>query len=313
MYSVTTPPVRDITVVYTTGWCRSGTTVLGNILNEVEGWVHVGELHFLWSNGVLGTGTNELCGCGQRLRECSVWSSVLAAHESATGMPLERIGRDVERWQERAFRTRHTFGLLRPEPAALCPGAETAGYLDSLARTYHAIAAATGASVVVDSSKYASEAALLGRMPGVRPAIVHMVRDPRGVAASWAKPKGYMPARGPADSTLHWIGFNLAAEAVNARYRDRSLTLRYEDFMAEPQASVERVLRLGGGGANPVAGDTVTLGSNHTVTGNPDRFATGTVRLRRDDRWRTRLPRRDAALVAAIGGAMMLSYGYMNR
>lgn len=305
--------MREISVVYTTGWCRSGTTILGNILNEVDGWLHVGELHFLWRNGVLGTGTNELCGCGERLRECGVWGSVLREHESATGRSLERIGQDVERWQQSAFRTRHTFGLLRRDPPALRPGADTAGYLDALARTYHAAAAATGASVLVDSSKYASEAALLGRMLGVRPAIVHMVRDPRGVALSWAQPKGYMPSMGPAASTLHWIGFNLAAEAVNARYRDRSLTLRYEDFMAEPQASVERVLRLGGGGANPVDGDTVTLGANHTVTGNPDRFASGAVRLRRDDRWRARLPRRDAATVCAIGGAMMLSYGYMDR
>lgn len=295
--------VRDITVLYTTGWCRSGTTILGNILNEVDGWVHVGELHFLWHNGVLGTGTNEQCGCGQRLRDCPLWSSVLAAHEAATGRPLEAIGRDVVRWQDAAFRTRHTFGLLRRDPPS--------GYVESLARTYHAIAEASGASVVVDTSKYASEAALLGRMPGIRPAIVHMVRDPRGVAASWAKPKGYMPSRGPADSTLHWIGFNLAAEAVNARYRDRSLTLRYEDFMASPQASVERVLALGGGGANPVDGDTVTLGVNHTVTGNPDRFATGAVRLQRDDRWRGQLPGAAAATVNALGGPMMVSYGYI--
>ena len=34
----------SLTVLYITGWCRSGSTVLGNVLAEVPGVVHVGEL-----------------------------------------------------------------------------------------------------------------------------------------------------------------------------------------------------------------------------------------------------------------------------
>ena len=39
-----------LTVLCVTGWCRNGSTIIGNVLNEVPGFFHVGELHFLWKN-----------------------------------------------------------------------------------------------------------------------------------------------------------------------------------------------------------------------------------------------------------------------
>ena len=42
-----TPPLEVLCI---TGWCRNGSTILGNILNEAPGFFHVGELHFLWKN-----------------------------------------------------------------------------------------------------------------------------------------------------------------------------------------------------------------------------------------------------------------------
>ena len=35
-------------VLYILGWGRSGSTVLGNILGEVDGFFCAGELHYLW-------------------------------------------------------------------------------------------------------------------------------------------------------------------------------------------------------------------------------------------------------------------------
>ena len=39
----------------------------GNVLNEVPGFFHVGELHFLWKNAA-GRGANNRCGCGRPVR-----------------------------------------------------------------------------------------------------------------------------------------------------------------------------------------------------------------------------------------------------
>ncbi|HEX2051226.1 MAG TPA: sulfotransferase [Actinomycetota bacterium] len=295
-----------VTVLYFMGWTRSGTTILGNVLNEIDGFVHVGELHFLWLNGVLGTGTNRMCGCGDELTRCSLWSAVLDAGRSGGGS-LEDHARRVHELQQRRFRTRHTWRLLRG-----AGDAATAAYVELMTATYRAIGDTTGARVIVDTSKYASEAAVLARA-GVRPALVHMVRDPRAVAHSWARAKAYIPSRGTLDSTLLWDGFNLAAEAVRKRHPDATVTIRYEDFVAAPRATVDRLLELVGepASSNPMLDDrTVRLGPNHTVTGNPDRFETGVVELRPDERWRSGMPRprRVAATVAAA--PWLRRYGY---
>jgi hypothetical protein len=79
-----------VAVLYVTGWCRSGSTVLGNVLAKMPGVFHDGELRFLWQ---------------------------------------------------------------------------------------------TDAQLIVDSSNYASDAALLQHLDGIEPAYVHLVRDPRGSVA----------------------------------------------------------------------------------------------------------------------------------
>ncbi|MDN3356278.1 sulfotransferase [Actinomadura sp. DC4] len=296
----------SVTVLYITGWCRSGSTVLGNVLAEVPGVVHVGELRFLWLNGVLGKGSNGQCGCGLALTDCALWAKVLESVRPA-GRTLAEHAADVVSWQDHC-RTRHTWNVLQRPPAG--------GWADTLALTYQAIADQTGAEVIVDSSKFASDAALLTHLPGVRPAYVHLIRDPRAVAWSWLQPKRYTGRRGAANSTWHWTGFNLAAEAVGRARRDASLTLRYEDLTRSPRAAVAAVLELvgRGGAANPVSEQgTVELGGNHTVTGNPNRFQRGVTAITEDLRWPARLGSRDRAVTTAMALPLLRRYGYARR
>lgn len=295
----------SLTVLYITGWCRSGSTVLGNVLAEVPGVVHVGELRFLWLNGVCGRGSNDQCGCGLALTECTLWAKVLEDVRPSE-RTLAEHARDVVSWQA-ACRTRHTWSVLRRPPANPWPA--------TLAATYRAIAAQTGARVIVDSSKFASDAALLPHL-GLTPAYVHLIRDPRAVAWSWLQPKRYTGRRGALDSTWHWTGFNLAAEAVGRSRKGASLTMRYEDLTRSPRAAVGAVLDLIGVGAadNPVAADgTVELGGNHTVTGNPNRFERGRIAIAEDLRWPAGLPARDRTLTTALALPLMRRYGYARR
>lgn len=308
-----------VTVLYFMGWCRTGTTVLGNVLNEIDGVFHAGELHFLWRNGVLDSGTNRRCGCGAELSRCAVWSRVLGAG-AERGEDVAAHAARVEAWQQARFRTRHTHRLLRTLRAGDPPGTRrdpaVRGYLRTLGAAYRAIAEATGARVVVDTSKFASEAAALACVEGVVPVLVHQVRDPRATAFSWDRPKEYIPRRGKVNSTWYWIGFDLAADAVRRRHPERSLLVRYEDFVLDPAATVARILPLIGlpASANPVAADrSVPLGPNHTVTGNPDRFVTGRIVLREDARWRTEMPRSHRALVTAMTLPFLSRYGYTAR
>jgi hypothetical protein len=292
-----------LTVLHITGWCRSGSTVLGNVLAEVPGVFHAGELRYLWCNGVLGAGSNRRCGCGADLVGCPLWSEVLAA-----GRPPDRSltahAADVVRWQARC-RTRHTGRVLRRPPAN--------GWPATLAATYRAVAARTGATVIVDSSKYAADAALLTHLTGIRPAFLHLVRDPRGVAHSWQRPKDYTGRRGPASSTLYWLAFNRAAERLARAHPAASRRLRYEDLTSDPRASVATVLDLLDlpAGANPVTPDgSVQLGANHTVTGNPNRFHRGPTTLTEDRRWHAAITRPTLLTTTLLATPQLTRYGY---
>lgn len=299
-----------VTVLYFMGWCRSGTTLLGNILNEIPSTVHVGELCYLWGNGVLREGTNAACGCGQDLLTCQVWRRVLAASCPAGVRPRSHA-LAVTRWQSARFRTRHTPWRLRSTD---CARSDTAinGYVDALSATYRAVAAVTTAKVVVDTSKYPAHAAVLDRLGSVDPYFVHMVRDPRATAHSWSTPKAYIPRMGPLRGTGNWLAFNVASEMVARRWRSRTLSVRYESFARRPRATVQRILDLLGLDAeNPVHDDgTVRLGGNHTVTGNPDRFAHGLIAVREDARWRQEMRRRHRVIVTTAAAPMLDRYGY---
>jgi hypothetical protein len=301
---------EPLTVLCITGWCRNGSTIIGNVLNEIPGFFHVGELHFLWKNSA-GRGENTRCGCGAELTRCPIWSTILPLTRPPGLSPTEHADLVVRR-QVGWVRTRHTWRVLRRGTS----GSQIREHAALMARTYHAVAELTGARVVVDTTKIPGEAALLPHLSGIRPYYVHLVRDPRAVAHSWSRPKQYvhdMPAR---TSTAYWHGFNLASRAITRRYPDRSLFLRYEQFMADPVATVDELLRLCGADptANPVRGRTVELHPNHTVTGNPDRFVIGPTEIRdRDDSWRTGLSASSRVAAVALSWPLFGRYGYRYR
>src|SRR5262249_31178566 len=158
---------------------------IGNLLNEVPGFFHVGELHFLWKNAY-GNGSNTRCGCDLDLLACPIWSKVLAA-ELPTGEDPGAHARQVRRRQWASVRTPHTSRVLRRGLASEMRREHAA----TMARTYRAIAEITGATVIIDSTKIPGEAALLPSVEGVDPLYLHLVRDPRAVAHSWSRQKDY--------------------------------------------------------------------------------------------------------------------------
>jgi sulfotransferase family protein len=304
---MTAPRIKVLSI---TGWCRNGSTIIGNLLNEVDGFCHVGELHFLWKNAY-GNGSNTRCGCGRDLVRCPIWSKVLAAELPAGATP-ERHAEAVRRRQQDGLRTRHTWRVLRDGTGAAARREHAA----TMARTYRAIAEVTGARVIVDSTKIPGEAALLPSVEGIDPLYLHLVRDPRAVAHSWSKQKDYVHAMTPARSAAYWLGFNLASRAIVQRHPGRSIVLRYEDFIQEPAAAIRSLIELCGGdpAENPVRGRVAELGENHTVTGNPDRFRTGATEIRAfDGAWRAELSTSAKLATLALTWPLLGRYGYALR
>jgi hypothetical protein len=294
-------------VLCITGWCRNGSTIIGNILNEIPDFFHVGELHFLWKNSA-GRGANSSCGCGRPLTECSIWPQILDLGRPA-GVSIEAYADTVIRRQLACVRTRHTWRVLNKG----LHSPEIREHAALMTRTYHAIAERMDARVIVDTTKIPGEAALLPRLDGVEPYFVHLVRDPRAVAQSWSQEKDYCYVMSSSKSTAYWHGFNSASQAIVRRHPERSLFLRYEDFIADPPGTIDTLLRLCGvdTAANPMQGRMIELHTNHTVTGNPDRFHTGATTVRdRDDSWQAGLSLSAKLAAVTLSWPQFRRYGY---
>ena len=304
-----------IKVLYITGWGRSGTTLLDNILGQVDGFFSVGELRYIWDRNLI---DNMLCGCGRPFNECPVWTQVL--HRAFGGIDQIDV-HEMIRLRDRA-RTRHLPLMLLPWEKRLVEHRLTE-YRAVLSQLYCAIHSVTKSRVIVDSSKFPSYGYVLAGMPMVDLYIVHLVRDPRGVAYSWLKRKPqpdrgqdlYMERFDPFKSSMIWNTWNLTAEAFWNRTRQRYMKLRYEDFVWRPQEAMNRILNLVQEEADDLPFvDTrkVRLGINHTVSGNPNRLNVGTVEIRPDEEWRSRMKLSDKAIVTALTWPLLIKYKYFT-
>jgi hypothetical protein len=293
---------------------------MDTILGSIDGWFSAGELRFLWERGIL---EGRRCGCGVPVVACPVWSSVLADEHGGAGAIGDLHARDVVDWQHRTLRVRHTLRTLRTDPARLDADDPLRRYADVLARLYTSIGRMTGASVIVDSSKHPSDAALLRHLPGIDAYWIHIVRDPRAVVFSWKRrkpdPDGQeeMPRWSIAHTALNWDVVNGATDLLARTVgSSRLLRVRYEDFMRSPRPTVDAVISMLGRSTDPTPftdEHTAALSPNHTVSGNPNRFRSGPTALRVDDEWARAQPRSDRLATTVLTAPMLLRYGYPLR
>ncbi len=169
-----------VKVLYIAGFGRSGSTVLGNILGEIEGFFHGGELNFIWEHNLI---ENRLCGCGTRFDECEVWGSVM---KRAFGGTDGVNAREMVWLQASGTRTRHVPLMLSAWGRRVL-ASRLEKYMARLERLYRAVQESTGSRVIVDSSKLPSYGYVLGMTPGIDLNVVHLIRDPRAAAYSGLK------------------------------------------------------------------------------------------------------------------------------
>jgi hypothetical protein len=305
----------DPAVLYIAGWGRSGSTLLECLLAEAPGAVALGEVVHLWERGLA---EDQLCACGSAFHACDFWREIGArAFGGWDAVDLERV-----RFLAGAVdRQRHIprSGRRRPSSGFASLARE---YADLYRRIHRAAAEITGARVVIDSSKEIPTALALSHDDRIDLRVLHIVRDPRGVAYSWSKvverPEADgepMPRFSASRSTTFWLSGNLSVAAL--AHRGVPLTrVRYEDLVAAPAATTEdawRALGLPGQARLPmVTPDSIELGSTHSVAGNPVRFRTGLTRIAADDAWRSALGARDRRTVTAMTWPVLNTYGYLR-
>ena len=300
---------KRIKVLYISGWGRSGSTILGNLLGQIDGVHHIGEFR-VWDAALL---EGRHCGCGSLFADCPFWSRVL---EAALGHVDAAAADRYRRQRLLHTRFRHVPTMLRPGGADQLR-AKLADYLEVLEKLYAEIARVGEIEVIVDSSKFATYGWLLSLIGSIDLRILHLVRDPRAVAYSWTRKKVHgdigrlMRRHSPGSSALLWSVWNASSELL---FRERSLRVKYEDFIQRPLPVLREILQFidEAERATDFVRDheaTLTV-PNHTVLGNPNRFAVGTVQLREDREWSSAMGLGSRALVGGITSPLRLRYGY---
>ncbi|PSK62441.1 hypothetical protein B0E53_05655 [Micromonospora sp. MH33] len=306
-------------VLFVGGLGRSGSTLLELLLAQSADVCAVGEVVHLWERAL---GADERCGCGERFTACPFWQQV-GEHAFGGWSAVDRD--DVLALKDRVDRTRHIPRLAKNSLSAE-QLADVRRYADLYTRIYRAALAATGARVVVDSSKHASLAFALSWAEGLDLRVLHLVRDSRAVAYSWGKQvrrpevvdgEDFMPTFSPFEVSKLWTAQNAAFHLLAARAQ--VLRLRYEDFTADPAGTVRRLREFAGLPDDPEALRILTDPPTappfraHSIAGNPLRFSGGPLTVRRDEAWRSRLPRRSRAVVSLATLPFRVRYGYLGQ
>jgi Glycosyl transferase family 2 len=314
---VTEQPPR---VVYIAGAGRSGSTLVERTLGGIPGWVNIGETIELIRKPSV---AKELCGCGKPFESCEFWSEV--GRRAFGGWAVDTL-QHVGRLQQLVSRQRYVPRLFLTGNEGSSPFASALREYGAFYRTlYDAVAVVAGADVIVDASKGPGQALALQRV-GVPISLLHLVRDPRGVAYSWSKTRVSRPHGGEGavmgvhavrHSAYLWAAFQAEIAAIRPVF-DHATRMRYEDFVTDPRgrlASVLQQLDLAGyvSHLDHVHTDSIELAESHGIAGNPSRFQHGTVRLRLDRDWQSQMPRKDYRLVTTITAPWLLRFGYPLR
>jgi len=301
---------NKIKVVYIMGWGRSGSTILANILGQIEGFLSIGEIRMIWEDGFI---RNVVCECGKPFFTCDYWQHVVDEFSKR----VDRI--QAERWNRLFYketRTRNAPKFLFPRDSFPLPP-DLQEYLSITEKFYEALWETSGGRILVDSSKCPFYGNILWLIPQIEVYTIHLVRDPRAVAYSWSvrKPQPDIPLHqiNAVNSSILWTVWNVAAEWFRRQIPGCFLRIRYEDFMLRPRATVDKILGLVGEypSALPFLTDSsVLLGPNHTLRGNPCRYETGKIDLSEDLRWKTRMKRGNRWVTEILTWPLALRYGY---
>jgi hypothetical protein len=319
--TTTAPAAARSTVLYIAGSGRSGSTLLERMLGTLPGMVNVGELVDL-SRRVIGL--DELCGCGEPFSACPFWVEV---GQKAFGGWSVDVARRIDALQKKVARQRDLPQLMVPPLRNAAFSADLAEYTDLYERLFAAIASVSGARAVIDASKSASLVMGLARADQLDIRMLHLIRDARGVAYSWAKSGVARPHGGDSGSVMGVWSPRITARrwavlqgqiALTRRFVSAYSFVRYEDLVSDPATEVVRCMNELGlpvsqQDLTSISGRVVDLPTSHGLSGNPSRFRIGEQTLRPDEQWRATMPRGDRRLTTVIAAAPLARYGYFKR
>lgn len=257
-------------IVYIVGDRRSGSTVLENLLNQVEGIQSVGELRML--EGHLkregpGDKWNWNCSCGESFDQCVYWSRLknqLDIHSLRT-----LLEHDI-------FDSKSTISenaLIKDLEAIASDGEQVAQDSHRLLMTLIEI---DQVSCIVDSSKDPVQAYFLHKLDPKHVKVIFLQRGLEDIAYSKAKRK----LKGPLASVKYWLliylvykQHSILQKVVRLIPSESVLEVQYEDLARMPQKTLADILFfLGKKVDTSLLPDHMEPKESHSIGGTPSRF-----------------------------------------
>ncbi|WP_152968815.1 hypothetical protein [Ardenticatena maritima] len=130
---------KTIKVLYIAGSGRSGSTILGQLLGEIDGFVNLGEVRYLFNERM--QKRNLPCSCGATPEMCEFWARY-----------INSIPRELCLWSTKRLRLLTLPNLMLG--SQLTGQANLKEFLNVVEKLYFEMARDTGARVFIDTSKH---------------------------------------------------------------------------------------------------------------------------------------------------------------
>jgi hypothetical protein len=308
-----------IDVIFIGGMPRCGSTLLGNIIGSMEGHIHLGEVFYLWNDI---SKNNYLCSCGEVIQKCKLYSKVYDRLKENYGENrISGFGGLRNSWSS-TYET--VIDLILQKDLSR----DQKRYTRALADVYRTAAEVSRSDVVVDSSKFLADASLLLRSPLFNVTVLHLVRDPRGVANSWMKKKerrdsigenseSQLPVYSPLYTIFKWAQWNLSYEIASIMY-EKFIQVKYENICLEPKREIKRIEKfynkktyeMKKNVRKVIKDGKAKIGSSHAVRGNPDKMEDGWINIKEDKSWKESTSGKIKKIVKISLLPLMKKYNY---
>lgn len=300
-------------ILHVTGVGHSGSTVLAILLAQSPEVFSCGELSQL-STSITGIPTR--CSCGQLLSDCSYWKEVVNTWKAIS--PSLVIPDHAERQGYYQSKCRKSLKKGLGE----LPRDDVSHFIEEVDALYEAIGVRKNVNCLVDISKSVGRASLLAAYSRHDIRILHLIRDPRGVAWSHRKPRpnkpgmvgGQRKGRSVKNTTKRWVRDNKLAQNLVSRQGEKGMTLRYEDLVCDPIDSIKKVSELIGVDFYKSIDLLIKnnkLEPNHMVAGNIKVQMKPLTKLSLDESWRSNLKIYERLWCLIRAQALMRKVGYL--
>lgn len=290
----------------------SGATLLAFLLNTHPQIASIGEM-----NGLLPQEDPETysCSCGRLLKECEFWSSVTETmhhkghefHFAHFDLAFNIGGPKLIRQLRNGSFRNNFLDTLRDTLIHSWPNErrQVKSLVERNQAFVESVLEVTGKKVMVDTSKDRVRLRALRKFSILDVRVIHLVRDVRGVVASWLR-------RGRNDlpeAAKQWHKWHRRLEIMwSTLPPEKYIRVRYEDLCRDVPGTLNQLYHFCGVETDVPPEELHS--SSHHIVGNKMRLKNISA-IRLDERWRELLSKEQLKQIDQLAGKLNRKYGYV--